>query len=286
MAKSVQKSIQNTLRNDLSHDLVVVNQKIDSVTAWMAAYFQFEVTTVASSQKAQKRDLATFLNFMIQDVGNDKLGNWTPRLSQVFKTWLQKEMTSNDTRRWNDRTINRILAHLKTFARWVDKHRPFSLGDPMAKIKLVATTSLLSIDRVITPTERRRLLDAADILIEIGGRSKDRHRHRDMNQRPQRKDYRPYRNRAVIYTLIETGMRRAAVISINVGDIDFAERTIRTEEKGGNEHIYQISTEGLAAIKDYLEEERSRDAETYKGTPALFLYVNIYRRNPGNIVTI
>jgi len=50
----------------------VVNQKIDSVAAWMAAYFQFEVTTVASSQKVQKRDLATFLNFMIQDLATKR----------------------------------------------------------------------------------------------------------------------------------------------------------------------------------------------------------------------
>ena len=37
MAKTAQKSIQNTLRNDLGHDLVVVNQKIDSVTAWLSS---------------------------------------------------------------------------------------------------------------------------------------------------------------------------------------------------------------------------------------------------------
>ena len=61
-------------------------------------------------------------------------------------------------------------------------------GDnPMAKIKLAATTSLLSIDRAITPTERRRLLDSADLLRETGGRSKDRHRHRDTSKRPQLK---------------------------------------------------------------------------------------------------
>ncbi len=271
MPKTAKKALQNTLRYNLGRDLVVVNQKIDSLAAWMAAYFQFEVTTQASTRKVQRRDLATFLNFFFQEAGNDKLANWTPRLSQAFKIRLQKETTSDDKRRWNDRTGNRILAHLKTFVRWVDKHRPFPLGNPMAKIKLAATTSLLSIDRAITPTERRRLLDSADLLREVGGRSKDRHRHRDTGKRPQRKCYRPYRNRAVVYTLIETGMRRAAVISINVDDINFAERTIRTEEKGGVEHIYQISREGLAAIGDYLEEERSRDAKTYKRSVALFL---------------
>ncbi len=64
----------------------------------MAAYFEFEVTTMASSQKVQRRDLASFLNFMLAEVGNDKLPNWTPRLSQAFKTWLQNETLGENTR--------------------------------------------------------------------------------------------------------------------------------------------------------------------------------------------
>jgi integrase len=220
----------------------------------MAAYFQYEVTTMKSSRKVQRRDLATFLNFMVQEAGDDKLMNWTPRLSQAFKTWLQKEMNGDDARRWNDRSVNRILAHLKTFARWVHKYRPFPLGNPMDKIKSISTASLLAIDRAITSAERRWILDAADLLVETGGRSRDRHRYRDTAKRPTRKDYRPYRNRAVVYTLIETGMRRSAIVAINFEDVDFDQRAIRTEEKGGVEHVYQISLEGLQSIKDYFDQ--------------------------------
>ena len=81
--------------------------------------------------------LATFL-----ELGNNKLSNRTPRLFQAFKISLQKETTLDYQRSRNDRTTNRILAHLKTFAKWIDKNRPFPLGNPMAKIKLAATTSL------------------------------------------------------------------------------------------------------------------------------------------------
>ena len=120
MPQTVKKALQNTLRNELGSNLVVVNRKIESVATWIAAYFEFEVTTMASSQKVQRRDLASFLNFMLAEVGNDKLPNWTPRLSQAFKTWLQNETLEN-TRRWNDGTVNRVLAHLKTFTKWVNK---------------------------------------------------------------------------------------------------------------------------------------------------------------------
>ena len=43
-------------------------------------------------------------------------------------------------------------------------------------------------------------------------RSRDRHCHGGTKP-PQRKSFRPYRNRAIIYNLIETGMRRAAAIT-------------------------------------------------------------------------
>ena len=35
-----------------------------------------------------------------------------------------------------------------------------------------------------------------------------------------RKGYRPYRNRAIMYTLIETGMRRAAITKLNIDHLD------------------------------------------------------------------
>ena len=49
MPKTAKKALQNTLRNDFGTHLVVVNRKIESVATWMAAYFEFEVTTMASS---------------------------------------------------------------------------------------------------------------------------------------------------------------------------------------------------------------------------------------------
>ncbi len=84
-----------------------------------------------------------------------------------------------------------------------------------------------------------RILDATDNLVETGGRSIDRHRHRK-KIRPQRKAYRPIRNRAIIYLLLETGMRRAAVVSLNVHDIDEARRVVSVIEKGAIQHTYHL----------------------------------------------
>jgi len=242
----------------------------DSLAWWMTEYFRHEVTTQESSQKEQRRDLKTFLSYLRREVKHDHVDAWTPRLTSAFKTALQSAIEGDGSRHWSDRSINRMLAHLKTFAKWVHKYRPFALGNPAEKIKAIPTGSLLVVERALTTTERRKLLDAADLLPKVGGLSKDRNRYSNVDEKPRRKGYRPYRNRALIYTLIETGMRRAAACKINLVNVHFDTRDIEVEEKGSATQAYKISREGLQAITDYLKQEREFDAKLFD-SPALFL---------------
>jgi len=139
----------------------------------------------------------------------------------------------------------------------------------MAAIRLPALGTGLEVDRALTAAERRRLLDAADLLLAMGGRSKDRKRYKT-GERPRRTGYQPYRHRAMVYTLIETGMRRAAVTHLDQAQVDLAGRRLTVVEKGGATHTYQSSREGAQAIHDYLIHERALDAVRWP-SPALFL---------------
>lgn len=252
-----------------SEVLVRIAEKMpDTLPWWLEQYFRFEVTTSTSSQKVQRRDLGLFLSYMLDEERRDDRVAWSPRLSKSFQSYLKKQ-TLEGERRWSDRTVNRIMAHLKTFSKWIHKLRPFPLGDPMEKIKLSPLGTGLEIERALTQSERRKMLDAADLLVEIGGRSKDRSRFRGV-ERPRRRGYRALRNRAIIYALIETGIRRAAVAGLNISDIDFRRRLVKAREKGEVSHDYQISNEGLQAIRDYLDRERSSDDEKWQ-SGALFL---------------
>jgi site-specific recombinase XerD len=85
-----------------------------------------------------------------------------------------------------------------------------------------------------------------------------------------RKSYRPWRHRALVYLLTETGMRRAGAVNADLAGLDRKSATVTTREKGGGSHAYQISREGLAALVDYLEKERG-GADTRLPSPALFL---------------
>lgn len=259
----------NDLQISSRNDLRPFEGVGDALEAWVDAYFQFEVTTLASSQAVQRRDLNLLIQFMGEEIGEASRLQWTPRVSASFIAWLKKQLEASGKRRFSDRTINRITAHVKTFAKWVHRLAPFTLGQPMAKVRAIPTASRLDVDRAISEQERRRILDAADMLLTTGATSKDRNRYKG-KERPQRKDYRPYRNRAIIYTLIETGMRRAAITRIDLDGVDVKRSQVRVIEKGDVVQVYDISREGMRAITDYLEHGRPRDAENIDSA-ALFL---------------
>jgi integrase len=246
----------------------------NSLAGWLEAYFAVEVTTAQSSRAVQRRDLTRFITFMQAEEGSDERSLWTSRLSRAFLDALRNEIDQQGQRRFSDRTIARIAAHLKTFAKWIHSLRPFRLGDPTEKLKTVLIGPGLEIERALTESQRRKLLDAADHLPILGGRSRDRRRCKDVefaDERPRRKGYRPWRNRAIVYCLIETGMRRAAVCNLDLVEIDFETRNVTVREKGGQSHRYKISKEGAKAIQDYLREERGADQEMFPHSPALFL---------------
>src|SRR5512132_3467351 len=126
----------------------------------------------------------------------DQRSLWTSRLSRAFLDALRNEIDQKGQRRFSDRTIARIAAHLKTFAKWIHALRPFRLGNPTAQLKTVLAGPGLEIERALTESQRRKLLDAADHLPILGGRSRDRRRAKDVefaDERPRRKGYRPWR---------------------------------------------------------------------------------------------
>jgi len=292
--KTPKTPVQNTSRKNLKPLPAAKNSSTELVTLpvnfsgslawWIEQYFKFEVTTAESSQGVQRRDLSLFLSYVKEETGGDQLADWTPRLSRSFQDRLRKEIEvkgGEGKRRLSDRTINRVMAHLKTFSKWIHKLKPFVLGDPMAKVSLLKVGNGLEIERACTPAERRKILDAADRLLRIGGESKDRIRHKG-SDRPKRKGYRAYRNRAVVYLLLETGMRRAAVVNLDLEDVDFKKKAVSVREKGGLVHRYQISAEGLAAIRDYVEHERKADSAVWDSA-ALFLPAATVTQSSGRL---
>lgn len=282
MPKQTQIVVQTGSPKDITPD-----EAHDHLAIWVEWYFNLEDTSGELSRKEKRRALDTFVAFIVAEAGDDRRVSWTPRRSRAFRDWCGAQMTqptddATATRRWSARSINDMLNHLKPFARWVHEHAPFPLGNPMAKVENIPTRDRIDVNRAMTKRQEDDMLDAADTLILTGRRSKDRHRHRTAEQKPQRSDYRPYRNRAIVYTILGTGIRRSAALRLTVDDVDFDREKIHVIEKGGVTDTRDISREALHAIRDYLEHERSQDAAHF-ASPTLFLAASSRRGTDGRL---
>jgi hypothetical protein len=137
----------------------------DGLGWWVAPYLRHAVTTRPASQQVQHRDLGLLLRSLQSEEGTDQ--RRAPRLARTFQQHLRQTLTPEGHRAWSDKTIQRILTHLKTFTTWGHTHEPFPLGPPMAAITLSALGTGLEVDRALTAAERRRLLNAADLLLVL-----------------------------------------------------------------------------------------------------------------------
>jgi hypothetical protein len=124
---------QNTIRNDIVPLEPPLTDGSESLDVGMAHYFRLAVTTSLASQKVQHRDFDLFLRYMQAQEGHTQRMAWTPRLTRDFQRYLQGMLNERGQRYWSDKTIARVMAHLKTFATWMHSLQPFPLGHPMAK---------------------------------------------------------------------------------------------------------------------------------------------------------
>lgn len=121
---------QITIGNSEAPLIHLAEDMPDGLHWWAEQYFRFEVTTSPALQKVQRRDLALFLHYMMTEERTDQRVAWTPRLSRDFRRHVQQTVNDQGRRVWSDKTLLRIMAHLKTFAKWVHKLRPFPLEIP------------------------------------------------------------------------------------------------------------------------------------------------------------
>lgn len=93
------------------------------------------------------------------------------------------------------------------------------------------------------------------------------------------------RNRAMLELLYSSGIRRAELIGLNTGDVDFGQALIRVRGKGKKERIVPVGHQALQTMKDYLE--RGRIAAVEAGSEQPFFTNRQGRRlNPRTVSRI
>src|SRR6266516_1366857 len=220
----------------------------DSLEAWITQYIQLAVTGVRSAAVAQKiaLHLARFLEHFQHAYGHDRISTCLKRDIVAWQKQMQAEGLAHST-------VNNHLASLSSFCTWVHSHAPqlFPAGDPTKGVGELGLPPLEP--RALNEDQVRSLKNLCDRLERFHLRKGRKHTEPVVQAHA-----RPWRDRAIVYVLLSTGLRSVRKAKIT-----------RVKGKGKTERTVFLSADARQALADYLERERSRDATAEQG--ALFL---------------
>lgn len=249
----------------------------DSISVWVARYLELAVVGVRSRAVAEKAalHLGRFVKFFGESYGHERISTCVRRDVDGWQSSLVKRGLAPST-------VNNHLASLSAFMSWVEAQAPglLAAGDPAKGVKELGLEPLEP--RALDGSQVRSLKSVCDRLErfhELKGRGWAR--GEPHGSRRVRKHGRPLRDRAMVYVLLSTGLRREELVGLDLGQVEPDDaarlrvarraRVRGVRGKGGAERTVFLSADARGALADYLEKERARDADDGLSTGALFL---------------
>lgn len=204
---------------------------MDAIEAFIR-YLQYEKRVSPHTLKAYKNDLANFCDFYEQLTGTrtcekaeyQHLRAWAVRLMQKEK---QKD-TQAARRRYKDRTVNRKIAALKTFFRFLTAQQMIK-SNPSLRLRSLKTTA--PIPEFLHEKEADQVLEAERFSDDLTG----------------------WRDRTVLELLYCTGVRVGELVSLHLSDLDVNGGTLRVKGKGGKERVLPISQRLSLLLARYVQ---------------------------------
>ncbi len=244
----------------------------DKLQVWMSRYQLLAIEGVRSAEVAAKIELhlERFQSFLASAYAHDRISTLVRRDVVEWQQHLAKSYAPS--------TVNGHLASLSGFTSWVAAHTPdgFPLGDPTSDVPALALPALEP--RSLNRDQVRSLKNLCDRL-ERFAQQKGR-RHSDARDAvPTHKHARPRRDRAIVFVMLSTGLRRSELVDLDLEGVVPSvpshlrsarrARLVGVRGKGGTQRTVFLSADARAALAGYLESERPQDvAET---STAVFL---------------
>jgi site-specific recombinase XerD len=171
------------------------------------------VIGVRSEAVAQKiaLHLSRFQNFFRESYGHDRLSTCLHRDVLAWQSELLSQGLAHST-------INNHLASLSAFTTWVHTHNIdlFPVGDPAKGIGELGLP-LLEL-RALTPDQVRSLKNVCDRL-ERFHQVKGQRRKKGEGTTLVQAHGRPWRDRAIVYVLLSTGLRREELVNLDLDQV-------------------------------------------------------------------
>jgi integrase len=256
---------------------------VETLSGWVTRYLTLAVVGVRSEEVADKiaLHLQRFAAFYKDAYGHERIRNVLKRDVLAWQRALSDQGLA-------PATINNHLASLSGLTTWVHAQAPhlFAVGDPAKGISELGLPPLEP--RTLSPEQVRSLKSVCDRL-ERFHQLRGRRWTKTPEQLRVRATGRPFRDRAVVYVLLSTGLRREELVNVDLDQVSPntpAElrrarqgRITRVQGKGKTERTVFLSADARGALADYLKRERPRDAS--EDAPALFLSaISLPARSP------
>jgi len=254
----------------------------DSLGAWMDFYREVAVQGVRSEAVTEKvrLHLQRFQQFFEQRYGQERLSSWIKRDSLAWQQSLEVQGLA-------PATINNHIASLSAFGTWLQAHQPhlLTMGDPT---KGISELSLAPLEpRSLTEVQVQSLKNLCDRLLPLY-RVKGRQWSKMQGEIPLRATSRPWRDRAIVFVLLSTGLRREELVQLDLNQLS----PNRTDElrqarrariqhvrgKGKTQRAVFLSQDARQALADYLEKEHPQDAFGLENPPLFLSAIEVASR--------
>ena len=199
-------------------------------------YLKFERNRSDLTIKNYGEDLRAFKEFY----GNlEDCHSWKSVDSDIIRDWMESMMDKGN----NATSINRRLSALRSFYRFaltrklVDKDPVHGVTGPKKGRPL---------PQFLKENEMDRLLDAESWT----------------------ESFEDMRDRTVIMTFYETGIRLSELIGLDDSMVDFSNRQLKVTGKRNKQRVIPFGEELLATLRDYM---KCRDKEVNRQSEALFV---------------
>lgn len=254
----------------------------DSLDCWIGKYLHMTVTGVCSKEVAKKIQLhlSRFCDFFKESYGHERI---TTLAKRDVVAWQRKLIENN----YAPATINNYMASLSGFTSWICGHSPamFANGNPAKGIGGMGLPPLepkaLSHEQV---RSLKNLCDRLNRFYQLKGRN-----WTNKGKIPCHAYGRPWRDRAIVFILLSTGLRREELTHLELGQFQPCKaqelrearkaKIVGVRGKGKSQRIVFLSVDARQALADYLEKERHIDV--INETETLFLSASkISSRSP------
>lgn len=211
-------------------------------------YLKFERNRSDLTIKNYGEDLRAFKEFY----GNlDSRLSWKSVDSDIIRDWMESMMDKGN----NATSINRRLSALRSFYRFalvrklVDKDPVHGVTGPKKGRPL---------PQFLKENEMDRLLDAESWT----------------------ESFEDVRDRTIIMTFYETGIRLSELIGLDDSMVDFSNRQLKVTGKRNKQRVIPFGEELLATLRDYM---KCRDKEVNLQSDALFVTVKGQRMTTSQV---